>query len=89
MKIEDCSSLPPPQPPDRPGIRPATNWQKVADMVRLIQKKLAGERVKAKGQIDERINFDNSQGFFRQDQVCVCIRKVRDGFVQGYAAGNG
>lgn len=37
--------LPPPQPPDRPGIRPATNWQKVADMVRLIQKKLAEERV--------------------------------------------
>lgn len=36
--------LPPPQPPDRPGIRPAANWQKVADMVRLIQKKLAGER---------------------------------------------
>jgi hypothetical protein len=38
------SELPPPQPPDPPGTRPAVNWPLVTAQVMCIQRKLAGER---------------------------------------------
>ena len=33
-----------PEPKDKPGTRPATNWPRVVDQVRHIQGKLVGER---------------------------------------------
>jgi hypothetical protein len=36
--------LAPPEPKDKSGTRPATNWPRVVDQVRWIQGKLAGER---------------------------------------------
>jgi hypothetical protein len=36
--------LAPPEPKDKPGTRPATNWPRVVDQVGHIQRKLAGER---------------------------------------------
>ena len=37
-------ALPPPQPRDPPGIRPATDWPGVVEKVQMIQRKLAEER---------------------------------------------
>lgn len=33
-----------PEPKDKPGTRPVTNWPRILDQVRRIQGKLAGER---------------------------------------------
>jgi hypothetical protein len=47
------SILPPPQPPDRPGTRPALNLPRMAKQVRWIQEKLARERAERGGRAHE------------------------------------
>jgi hypothetical protein len=42
--LPNLNALPPPQPSDPPGTRPATNWPRVVEMVLAVQGKLAEER---------------------------------------------
>jgi len=60
--------MPPPEPPDQNGTRPATNWPLVVWMVRTIQTRLAERRAEAAAGAGQSARQEQSEAGEKEDR---------------------